>query len=69
MAAWAKRITSLPLQVCTVLLSILGMVWITAFTDYKRINTSFDSYTSAVFGGFLIGILNARSLKAQPRAE
>lgn len=33
--------------------SCLGMVWVTAFTEYKRINPSFDSYSSAVFGGLL----------------
>jgi hypothetical protein len=54
------------LRVCTVLLSCLGMVWITSFTEYKRMNPSFDSYASAVFGGFLVGLINAASLKNHP---
>jgi cytochrome c biogenesis protein CcdA len=56
-------------QVCLVLLSCLGMVWVTAFTEYKRINPTFDSYASAVFGGFLIGIMNAASDKDQTPTE
>lgn len=54
------------LQVCLVLLSCLGMVWVTAFTEYKRINPSFSSYASAIFGGLLIGVMNAAYFKHQP---
>ena len=72
-ATWQKRRMNLlgpdTLKVCLLLLSCLLMVWVTAFTEYKRVNPSFDSYASAVLCGFLVRMMNCASFEDQPPAE
>jgi hypothetical protein len=56
-------------RVSNVLWMGLAMAWFKAFTDYKRISPSFDSYASYVFLGFLIGVINAAKLRNHPSED